>query len=261
MPKTYDRKICLKNLSLLVERKKLKIGALEQSVGVSPGYLSRLSREDNTTKLSIELLVALSEELEVSVDTLACVDLSAMTPNEQYIFLFIEKLLQDTNYSGLTWTRESMSNFSSIKPYQDGTTSHPLFCVWNNSVVYNSAFNKRNKPCEVFGDFYHTKLSDGNTLYLTRVKDAVNCHIENELYLVKYNDYDHYFVVDPICASSLEGNSAFNSRLMNLYDSVKDSCKHVAVSKSVRKAIDTYMNPPKDPNPFEELEDDGELPF
>ena len=55
MSKVYDKKVCLKNLGILIDQKKIKIGQLEQAVGVSAGYLSRLSKDDNTTKISIEL--------------------------------------------------------------------------------------------------------------------------------------------------------------------------------------------------------------
>lgn len=254
MSKVYDKKVCLKNLGILIDQKKIKIGQLEQAVGVSAGYLSRLSKDDNTTKISIELLAALSEQLDVSMDTLACTDLEAMTPTEQYIYLFIEKLMQETQFSNRSWEKETQGALATVKPCGGGTTSHPLFRYEDGDVYFNSFFNPDSPYCSVGGDMFHTRISDDTLIYLANVKYNSYSSNDYELYIVEENQYNNDTSANPVCATNPKSNSAFDSKLRLLYNVVADSCKHVSVSPYVRGVIDRFMSPPAD---F----DDGELPF
>ena len=260
MSKVYDRKLCLKNMGLLIDKKKIKVGQLETAIGVSPGYLSRLAKEDNTTKISVELLAALSEQLEVSMDTLACTDLEAMTPTEQYIFLFIEKLLQETQFSNRSWEKETQGALASVKTYANGYSSHPLFRYEDGDTYFNSFFNPDGPYCSIGGDMFHTRIAEDTMIYLANVQYNSYTSSDYEMYIVEENQYNNDTSTSPVCATNPKSKSAFDSKLRLLYSVVADSCKHVSVSPYVRSVIDRFMSPPDESNPFAGI-DDGELPF
>ncbi len=246
MKKVLDRKRCVSNIELLIKKKGLKVGAIENNIGVSTGYISRLG--DSTAKLNLEFLVPLSEVLEVSLDTLVCYDLSSMTPTELYVYLFCEKVVNETLYGNMTWEKDSIGAINAIKCYSNGTTDHPLFMSENNEAYYNSYFSD-DYMTRISGEIFKTTLGTNEKLYLTRVEYTRDKGTGYELYIVQqtYND----IVTNPVCASINSDDSAFNALLTRLYSSVAESCRRVAINESTRSIIDKFMNP----------DDDDDLPF
>ena len=245
MKKVFDRKRCVSNIDLLIKKKGLKVGAVENAIGVSTGYISRLG--DSTSKLNLEFLVALSEALEVSLDTLVCYDLSAMTPTELYVYQFCEKVVNQTLYGEMSWEKESIGAINAIKCYSNGTTDHPLFMSEDQEAYYNSYFAD-DYGTRVTGEVYRTALGTNEWLYLTRVQYPKEKGAGYELYIVEeaYNGT----TTNPLCASINSDDTAFNALLMRLYNSVAESCRKVAINASTRSIIDKFMAP-----------DDNDLPF
>ena len=83
MDAVFDKKILLENISYLLKEKEMKIGELEAAAKVSTGYISRITKEENS-KPGIEFIMNVAEVLNVGMDTLLKVDLSAQTPTEKY---------------------------------------------------------------------------------------------------------------------------------------------------------------------------------
>ena len=70
----------------------MKIGQIEKEAGIRLGYMSRLEKEGNTAEPSMEFIVTAAKLLKVCIDTLISVDLTGLTPTEQYIVSFFDKL-------------------------------------------------------------------------------------------------------------------------------------------------------------------------
>ena len=99
------KKVILANVMYLINKLGLKVGKVEEAIGVSTGYLSRLGGEGNSTKIGVELVSALSVVLKIPMDILCHVDLTALTPNESTAILFIGKLMQETIENMRRWQR------------------------------------------------------------------------------------------------------------------------------------------------------------
>ena len=87
----FNKQLMLDNISFMLKEFGKKIGELEAEAGVSPGYISRTSKDDKA-KPGIDFIVKVAEALNTSVDTLLNIDLSGLTPTERYLISFLEKL-------------------------------------------------------------------------------------------------------------------------------------------------------------------------
>ena len=118
----FDRNLLIENIYRLAKEKKLKIGDLESSVGVSTGYLSRLAKDESKGVFSAELLFQIADKLGTTMDSLVLVNTKGLTDNEQYLLSFIERLTLETENYGVEWNM--------MEPMIEDTTylfDHPLF--------------------------------------------------------------------------------------------------------------------------------------
>ena len=89
MGKSFDKNLMLANIYYLIKEQGRKIGEVENDAGMSSGYLSRVSK-DQFTKPGIDFIFNVANILKVSIDTLVGVDLTALTPTEEYLLRFME---------------------------------------------------------------------------------------------------------------------------------------------------------------------------
>lgn len=253
--KEFNKRLCLSNIYYLAKQKNVKIGDLESAAGVSTGYISRLNKADTKTSPSIEMLVAVADMLDVSLDALLHHDFEILTPCEKYMVDFLSKLIEKTSNNDELWRRETFSKLSHIRTDEDGNPNHPLFS-WQSRlnpgmggypeeqsfIAYNSLF-REDENVNVCDDGY--VLPFGNqSLYLmkvivsTEIDDKGNdAEYEYELYMV-----DRSWNVSIVCHSTWEEESPYNQPLIDLYAAAADSSKHPILSANVRSAIDNYMN-------------------
>ena len=126
--KNFNKTLCFSNIrELLRQNPDVKIGQIEKEAGIRLGYMSRLEKDGNTSEPSMEFVVTAAKLLKVSVDTLISVDLTGLTPTEQYITSFFDKLKEDTLKDRLDWNRETAFNLNRMEPDRNGFVYHPLF--------------------------------------------------------------------------------------------------------------------------------------
>ena len=114
--KNFNKALCFSNIrELLRQKPDVKIGQIEKEAGIRLGYMSRLEKEGNTSEPSMEFIVTAAKLLKVSIDTLISVDLTGLTPTEQYIISFFDKLKADTLQDRLDWNRETEFYLNSIE--------------------------------------------------------------------------------------------------------------------------------------------------
>lgn len=109
----YNRAYCIENIFVLAKEKNIKIGELENAAGVSSGYLSRLKKEGNESNPSIDILCAIADKLDVSIDSLVSKRLSVLSPEERYMLEFLNKMIKNTEDENIWWKNY---NENEIKP-------------------------------------------------------------------------------------------------------------------------------------------------
>ncbi len=248
----FNKKRFFDNITFLVKKNGLKIGEVEAAAGVSAGYISRMSKDVNNAKPGLEFAIGVAKVLGTSFDALISVDFSSLTPTEEYLVQFIEKLIRDTVDKDLPWIMESKVMLDSVGYDQNGP-EHPLFDVMYRDVEnenggfdrcqeigFDSRFNEYESICYV-DDSFRLALTSDTTLYLMAIvladkEGLVFGAVDYEMYIVKNGG------VSPVCGTTvIKGNSPFEEILHNLYVAAKESSRHTKVNATVKNAIDWYM--------------------
>ena len=263
--KRFSKALCLTNIrELLRQNPDVKIGQIEKEAGVRIGYMSRLEKEGNTTEPSIEFILTAAKLLRVSLDTLVSVNLSGLTPTEQYIVSFFDKLKADTLADKLDWVRETPYNLNRIEPNYNGWVEHPLFdeetffeeseCEYPNEVTRIVFSSKSFGPkTYITGDCFNLRLKNGTTLYLMNIEKSVHRTSDPTAFAKEAWVY----VPQKGCSSLLttKDETAVAPMLEELYAIVKERMEHPKINKDVMYAIDSFMK--------DDLDDDDvpDLPF
>lgn len=236
-----NKTLLARNIKYLAEQKGIKIGSLEDKIGVSTGYFSRLANEESKPGSSqLDIIFAAANVLKISINTLVSSDLSSFTQNEKLLSEFFDKLQKDTEEENLVWEMESQKMLNN----DDYISKHPLF-----------NFNK-------FGNFYYkSKFDTDASLSSDCFKCAINGTI---LYLMSVfcnetnsNGFELYFVskkkvmqdlmkpiqqkivVEKICKAYPKSN--LYNQINSLYNDAAESSRHLKISDSVLSTIQEYI--------------------
>ena len=262
--KNFNKKLCFSNIrELLRQNPNVKIGQIEKEAGIRLGYMSRLEKEGNTSEPSMEFIVSAAKLLKVSIDTLVSVDLTGLTPTEQYIVNFFDKLKSDTLKDKLDWNRQSAFNLNRIEPDMTGCIYHPLFAEETfyeetegeypeevTRIVFNSkTFGPHTYIC---GDCFNLKLKNGTTLFLMDIEKSVHRTNDTTAYAKEAWMYVPYKGCQLLVAS--QDNTPVAHQLAGLFSVVKDRMEHPQINNDVMFAIESFMN--------DDLSDDtDDIPF
>lgn len=266
MDEKYNSKILFDNIDFLIKSENRKIGEVESEAGVSAGYISRTSK-DGGSKPGIEFIMNIAKVLNVSIDTLLKIDLSALTPTERYIMSFLEKLEKDTTNDSLPWERKSAETFEESYHVTHGNVTlirKKLTCREKDDYVENNASrtpfvsNSFGDNTEIYGDCFSLKLQNHTFLYfmnLSKLSSSSNDLEEfaKEVWIIK-SGIPHF-----LCSNY--GNKKMTDAVNNLYEAVIENVKHPKIEPDIRKIIDSFMQGDiKDdlisPVKYDESEDD-----
>lgn len=261
--RNFNKNLCFSNIrELLRLNPDVKIGQIEKEAGIRPGYMSRLEKEGNTSEPSVEFIVTAAKLLKVSLDTLVSVNLTGLTPTEQYIVNFFDKLKADTIADKLNWNRETASVLNNIEPGYNGEIWHPLFSEETfleesetdypdqvTRIVFNSkTFGPHTFIC---GDCFNLRLKNGTTLYLMDIEKSVHKVGDPNAKAVEAWIYVPYKGCQLLVAS--QDKTPVAHLVLSLFEVVKNQMEHPQINSDVKSAIDSFM--------IDDWSDDGELPF
>ncbi len=246
--KNFNKVLCFSNIrELLRQNPDVKIGQIEKEAGVRLGYMSRLEKTGNTSEPSIEFIVSAAKLLKVSVDTLISINLTGLTPTEQYLVKFFDKLKADTLKDKLNWNRETAINLNKIEADWNGYVAHPLFseetfskepnCECSEEVVFNS---KSFGPYTyIAGDCFNLRLKNGTTLYLMDIEKSI--HKTNDTSIFAKEAWMAVPGKDKQLLVASKDNTPVAPILEVLFDTVKERMEHPKVNNDVMYAIDAFM--------------------
>lgn len=243
------------NIMILADEQGITKTDLEKAVGISAGYLSKLSNPDNTTVPSAEVLLAIARELRVTVDLLLSSELSKMSKSEQFLAKLLDKVIKDTEEERLEWKTETKEDLGKTSVRPDLTVTHPLFTAEptgemdgggypDYKAAYRAYFGDQ-LIAEINGDCYHTTLpfSDAE-LYVMNILNAIPspaggfAQTHKEGYeVVLYKDH----VIEPLC-NYIEGKGAFGDMVITLVKVIEDSIGKKAISKNAMSILESYMS-------------------
>ncbi len=260
--RNFDKTLCFSNIrELLRQNPEVKIGQIEKEAGIRLGYMSRMEKDGNTAEPSMEFIITASKLLKVSIDTLVSINLAVLTPHEQYIVKFFDKLKADTIADKLDWNSEKAFDLNHLDTDENGQTSHPLFSYGTfydeGEHGYPEPVSRIAFPSNTFGyntfikdDCFNLRLKNGTVLYLMSVEK--NVHHNNDSNAIAIEAW--LFVPrsgSSVLVTSLDG-TPIAPIVADLYETVKLQMKHPKINKDALIAIDAFMN--------DDIDDD-EIPF
>lgn len=260
----FNKKLMLDNISFMLKELGKKIGELESEAGVSPGYISRTSK-DNNAKPGIDFIIKVAESLNTSVDTLVSVDLASLTPTERYLLAFLEKLKSDTTKDKLDWERESADSLNGQEPDINGYVPHPLFSYETfyeegeedyPNKVSKVVFISQSYGCHTYinGDCFKLSLKNGAALYLLSISKSVYYRNDPDAFAKELWMYKPQVGAQFLCCNRYA--SPLAAAVNDLYFIVKEFMKHPKIKNDLRFVIDAFMQ-----DDLGNSVDNGELAF
>ncbi len=103
----FDNTLLIKNIGVLLRRNGLRLGDLENALGISAGYISRTSKPGSGKKMSVDIVWKIARLFNVSLQDLLEKDLDAPTANRDLVSQFVSKLIAQTEDDDIEWTNDS----------------------------------------------------------------------------------------------------------------------------------------------------------
>lgn len=253
----YDKNIFINNVYNLANRRNLKIKDLETGCGVSLGYFSRLRQGEKNIAPGADFLLAVSEKLSVSVDTLLTSDLSKATESEGEMLLYIDKLIRETRSRKLSW-QEDFAGYLDTTPLRtDGSPIHPLYTTRTvdpkDGFYYHTMFHASLTdlvPVKVYGSIF----PHGRTLYLVQVwntgdnPDSPGDWTELDLVMTGSGIADPI----PLGHTNHERAGRLDEPMKHLFDTVEDAAVLPMLTPEGREIIRDYLDEERKPHEAEQ---------
>ena len=256
MTNEFNKKVMLDNITYALKEFGKRIGEFEAETGVSAGYISRTSKDENA-KPGIDFVVKAANVLNMSVDTLINVDLNELTPTEKYLVSFFEKLIKDSLDDKLDWNKETAHELNNVECDINGYAYHSMmeyktfllpgetdYPEEHNGVIFVSNTFGDNTCIE--GDCFNLRLKNDTYIYLMNLSKAVYRTTDPER-CVKEIWMNHGCNKEFICSNRDE---KLGSLVEHLFNTVSERYKHPKIKTIYKSAMDAFMN--------DDLDDDME---
>lgn len=99
----FDNTILANNIGYLVKRNGMRIGELEEFLGISAGYISRTVKEDSKKKMSIDIVWKIARLFDTDIRTLTETQMWVPHSNTDLLSKFLERLYKDTKDNYFSW--------------------------------------------------------------------------------------------------------------------------------------------------------------
>ena len=252
MPRKFNKALCIQNIRYLLSKKDVRLGDIERASGNSPGYLSRLEKPDNTTDPSIEFLMNAAEMLGVGLDELTKGKMEELSPNEEMLSAFMDRLIENTKSDDLYWVAElsALHNiYEKMGPHED--CPHVLYQLsmeedpaTGEAIPTGWTYSSKFFPMEgikVCGLSFHSKINaNGDEIYIMKCKEWDDKAGMPDPFYEMYH-VDRTKDVNPVCCSRYsQGKIA--TVLEKLYKQIMESNSHVRLTKSTKSMMELYIN-------------------
>ena len=181
----FNRKQLVENINNIIQQKKLKVGEVEQAIGISTGYISRLSKAGNESIPATDVIWKLARHFGVSIDALISGDFSEGTDNLSILRKFVKTLNVQTAEGLLKWSpvttkyvngvlkgqeplfflvRETGEDCGVPQMREDFSEANRTYSRYKKRAINCPATN--GDPAWMIGDGFKTTLPDGKRVYL-----------------------------------------------------------------------------------------------
>lgn len=102
----FDNTIFANNIGYLLKKNGMRVGELEEVLGISTGYISRTVKEDSKKKMSIDIVWKISRVFDTDIRTLTETEMWMSRNNTDLLTKFLERLYKDTQNDYFSWEND-----------------------------------------------------------------------------------------------------------------------------------------------------------
>ena len=277
----FSRQKLAENIMALIQQKKLRLGEVEQQIGISTGYLTKMLKKETDSAPSTDIIWRLSKVLGVSTDMLIEGDFSKATDNLQYMRKFLYRLQSLTDTNELEWDRISISDVNEalrskspslpIIVTMDKATNAEAKTTYYQGNEVSASIHGKNKihsvgvdaePAWVTNSGFMTNLGNGTDVYIFPMCCSVRVDEEGNYEDVDYFDIyfgswripdgyencdnvpDEAYVrhFEPVC-NTFNTAQNLSGEVAALYQSILRHDYDLKISSSVRNTIARFLSP------------------
>ena len=235
----FNNGIFIKNLSFLLKKYNLKMGDLENILGISAGYISRTAKENSAKKLSIDVVWKIAELFELSIDKLINDDISELSGNIGMLVDFMDKLHRQTECVDIEW-----DNWGGIHSDTDETFDNlGLFTREKDGSVRYSAPGRNPKikfllADDVIGTY---SIDEFRQLIIIPFRNEKDIEIHYDFMFVWSTTESETYAREKVFYSYDEPFGTLDHHAKALYLEAKEHFMDVPVSADMRKFITGYL--------------------
>ncbi len=239
----FDKSVLISNISSLLKEHGIKIGELEEILGISAGYISRAANSER--KLSIDVVWKIAQLFNCSLYSLLEIDRSNLSGRDKFYCAFLEKLIRETEDQSIEWEKELAEKLN-----RENGGNHPLMseetfyeeseCEYPEEVTrVVMVSNSFDCKTAIAGNCYNTPLGDGAKLYLMSISKSVYRERDanafaKEIWITNPNGEKSYM------CSTKEGIE-IGLYIEKLYSVIADKAKYSTLDAFAKQAIEAFM--------------------
>lgn len=146
----FDNRYLISNIAFLAKKNSLRIGEIENMLGLSAGYISRTAKENSAKKLSIDVVWKIARLFEVDIRHLLETDLQIPDSNSDLAAKFLEKVYRDTESGLVEW----QCNGGVIAALDDSFSGSGLVTYEKDTPYYHSMYLNRDARFVLADDIF-----------------------------------------------------------------------------------------------------------
>ncbi|MBQ6303748.1 MAG: helix-turn-helix transcriptional regulator [Clostridiales bacterium] len=239
----YDNSHLINNINYFMRKLNLRMGELEQLIGVSAGYISRTAKEKSAKKLSIDVVWKIAKLFEVDIRTLIEVDLMIPNSNANLVTQFLDKLCKQTARNEIKWENRG----GAMCYLSDALRNTGLFTEEDGTVIYHANDHMNPNYKYVLADDVYTCSSIVNGKEFAMIGFGIDN--KDESYFLDYvfltpksiNGKTRY-IVEKAFFSSDDRFRVIENKGEQLMSLVQTQEMDADISPEVRSIIADYIN-------------------
>lgn len=102
----FDSSTLANNIVYLAKKHGIRVGELENMIGISAGYLSRTIKKNSKKKMSIDIVWKIAKLFETDIKTLTESEMWVAHTNTNLLERFLDRLYEDTQDNFFAWETE-----------------------------------------------------------------------------------------------------------------------------------------------------------
>lgn len=267
----FDKLRLIDNIAFFIQEQGLKVGEVEEAIGVSQGYLSKLSKPSSKQVPSLETVIRLAHLFGITLNELIYTEFPVLTKSDRQVQDFLSTLIAQTANEQIIWQEVSYNEaVYNNKNAKELSGEEQIFDLEKGQEIHitdfsdGTQFKKQPLRTDIFsgnliyllGDCYRLALNPLNLIYVlegTYISEATD-EFERLFIMIlqhesAYNSYETYGDPDEkpytqlMIAEPSEGSdtSADNISVKALYATVKSHIGSYHLTPEATQVITAYL--------------------